>query len=54
MLRTRPQKEYYFRMIKEKLELNTDYLICNSGFATATDLSAMLGGDMSHDQLTRY
>lgn len=41
-------------MDKEKLELYTDYLICNSGFATATGLSAMLEGDMSHDQLTRY
>lgn len=41
-------------MEKEKLELYTDYLICNSGFATATGLSAMLEGDMSHDQLTRY
>ncbi|MFZ2313422.1 MAG: transposase, partial [Methylobacter sp.] len=41
-------------MEKEKLGLYTDYLICNSGFATATGLSAMLEGDMSHDQLTRY
>jgi hypothetical protein len=41
-------------MEKEKLELYTDYLICNSGFATATGLSSMLEGDISHDQLTRY
>ncbi len=41
-------------MEKEKLELYTDYLICNSGFATATGLSAMLEGEISHDQLTRY
>jgi len=41
-------------MEKEKLELYTDYLICNNGFATATGLSAMLDGDMSHDQMTRY
>jgi hypothetical protein len=41
-------------MEKEKLELYTDYLICNSGFATATGLSAMLEGDMSHDQMTRF
>jgi hypothetical protein len=41
-------------MEKEKLELYTDYLVCNSGFATATGLSAMLEGDMSHAPLTRY
>jgi hypothetical protein len=41
-------------MEKEKLELYTGYLICNSGFATPTGLSAMMEGDMSHDQLTRY
>jgi uncharacterized pyridoxamine 5'-phosphate oxidase family protein len=41
-------------METEKLEIYTDYLICNSGFATATGLSAMLEGEMSHDQLTRY
>ncbi|WP_198328365.1 hypothetical protein [Methylovulum psychrotolerans] len=28
-------------MEKEKIELYTDYLICNQGFATATGLSAM-------------
>ncbi|WP_157679571.1 hypothetical protein [Methylovulum psychrotolerans] len=27
-------------MEKEKIELYTDYLICNQGFATATGLSA--------------
>jgi hypothetical protein len=54
MLRTPPQKEYHFRMEKEKLELYTDYLICNSGYATATGLSTMLEGDMSHDQVTRF
>jgi len=41
-------------MEKIKLELYTDYLICNSGFATATGLSAMLEGDISHDQMTRF
>ncbi|MDI1232254.1 MAG: hypothetical protein PSU93_14010 [Methylobacter sp.] len=41
-------------MDKEKLELYTGYLICHSGFATATGLSAMLAGDIGHDQLTRY
>jgi len=41
-------------MEKIKLELYTDYLICNSGFATATGFSAMLDGDISHDQMTRF
>lgn len=41
-------------MEKEKLELYTDYLISNSGYATATGLSAMLEGDMSHDPITRF
>lgn len=54
MLRTSAQKAYHFRMDKEKLELYTDYLISNSGYATATGMSAMLEGDMSHDQVTRF
>ncbi|MFI3135416.1 MAG: IS701 family transposase, partial [Methylococcaceae bacterium] len=41
-------------MKKENLEIYTDYLICNSGFATATELSSMLDGDISHDQMTRF
>jgi hypothetical protein len=41
-------------MEKIKLELYTDYLICNNGFATATGLSAMMEGDISHDQMTRF
>ena len=41
-------------MEKIKLELYTDYLICNNGFATATGLSAMIDGDISHDQMTRF
>ena len=41
-------------MEKEKLNLYTDFLICNSGFAMATGVSAMLDGDVSHDQLTRF
>jgi hypothetical protein len=41
-------------MEKIKLELYTDYLICNNGFATATGLSAMIEDDISHDQMTRF
>lgn len=32
----------------------TDYLISNSGYATATGLSEMLDGDISHDKVTRF
>ena len=41
-------------MKKDKLEICTDYLICQNGYATATGLSALLDGDMSHDQITRF
>lgn len=40
-------------MKKQDLELYTDYLISNSGYATATGLSAMLDGEISHDKVTR-
>jgi hypothetical protein len=37
------------------LELYSDYLICNAGsYATATGLSAMIEGNVSHDQITRF
>lgn len=37
------------------IELYSDYLICNAtGYATATGLSAMVGGDVSHDSVTRF
>jgi hypothetical protein len=34
------------------LELYTDYLISGNGYATATGLSAMMGNEISHDQIT--
>ena len=40
--------------MKDYLDLYTDYLISNSGLATATGLSAMTNGDVSHDQITRF
>ena len=40
--------------MKDYLDLYTDYLISNSGLATATGLSAMMDGDVSHDQITRF
>lgn len=41
-------------MKTDYLELYTDYLISNSGFATATGLSAMMDNEVSHDQVTRF
>jgi hypothetical protein len=41
-------------MKKADLELYTDYLISTFGAATATGLSAMLEGDVSHDRITRF
>lgn len=41
-------------MKKEELELYTDYLLSTSGYATATGLSAMLDGEISHDKVTRF
>ena len=32
----------------------TDYLLSTFGAATATGLSAMVDGDVSHDQITRF
>jgi hypothetical protein len=41
-------------MKKAELELYTDYLLSRFGQATATGLSAMVNGEMSHDQVTRF
>jgi len=41
-------------MNKEYLELYTDYLLSTFGCATATGLSQMLDGQISHDQVTRF
>ena len=35
-------------------ELYTDYLISGIGYATATGLSSLMEGDVSHDQITRF
>lgn len=40
-------------MHKETLDIYTDYLICQNGLATATGLSAVLDGAISHDKITR-
>lgn len=41
-------------MKTDYLELYTDYLISNGGFATATGLAAMMDNEISHDQVTRF
>lgn len=41
-------------MNKEYLELYTDYLISTFGYATATGLSRLVEGQVSHDQITRF
>ena len=41
-------------MKKADLDLYTDYLLSSCGFATATGLSAMVDGVVSHDKVTRF
>jgi len=41
-------------MDKERLELYTDYLLSTFGYATATGLSELVNGEVSHDQITRF
>lgn len=41
-------------MKNKELDLYTDYLLSTFGFATATGLSAMVDGAVSHDQVTRF
>lgn len=41
-------------MKKSLLDLYTDYLISSFGQATATGLSHLLDGEVSHDQVTRF
>lgn len=40
--------------MKKELDLYTDYLLSTCGQATATGLSAMLDGEISHDKVTRF
>lgn len=41
-------------MNKKLLDIYTDYLISQNQSATATGLSKLLDGDISHDQITRF
>lgn len=36
------------------LDIYTDYLICQNGYATATGLSDLLCGSIGHDKFTRF
>ncbi len=35
-------------------DLYTDFLICSTSYTTATELSRLSGGKVSHDQVTRF
>ena len=41
-------------MNKNLLELYSDYLLSSLGPTTATGLSTLLDGEVSHDQVTRF
>ena len=41
-------------MSTDILDIYTDYLICQNKYATATGLSDMLSGEISHDKITRF
>src|SRR5947208_13891774 len=41
-------------MDKSLLDIYTDYLLCSFGLTTATGLSALLDGAISHDKITRF
>src|ERR1039457_5265002 len=45
---------YASRMKSADLDLYTDYLLSTFGSATATGLSAMVEGEVSHDRITRF
>ena len=41
-------------MCMNMLDIYTDYLICQNKYATATGLSQLLNGQISHDKVTRF
>ena len=51
MLRSPTLIAYIPGMKTKYLDLYTDYLISTTGYARATELWAMLDGEMSHDQV---
>ncbi|BAU63789.1 transposase IS4 family protein [Stanieria sp. NIES-3757] len=48
------RKSYNTRMDKKLLELYSDYIISSFGQITATGLSRVLEGSISHDKITRF
>ena len=38
----------------DMLDIYTDYLICQNKYETATGLSELLEGDITHDKITRF
>ena len=53
MLRT-ARTWYAYEMKTHEFDLYTDYLISQFGATTATGLSALLDGEISHDKVTRF
>lgn len=41
-------------MVNQILDIYSDYLICQNKYATATGLSDLLSGSISHDKVTKY
>jgi len=41
-------------MDKALLDIYSDYLISQNNYATATGLSALLNGELSHDKISRF
>ncbi|MCX6995136.1 MAG: hypothetical protein NTY13_04885 [Chlamydiae bacterium] len=41
-------------MSQDLLDIYSNYLIAQSQYATATGLSTLLNGDLSHDKITRF
>ena len=51
-MRQKPEEKA--KKINEYIDLYTDFLISQFGYATATGLSATLDNEVSHDQITRF
>lgn len=54
MLRSGLSPRYIQKMNQKLLDLYTDYLSVTFGYATATGLSNMLDGSISHDAISRF
>ena len=48
------RKSYHIKMDIKLLELYSDYIISSFGQITATGLSRVLSGNVSHDKITRF